>query len=178
MFCKGTAFLMGILLLSIIFDMPNVVLRMLANVMYPQYFGGTFLQMPFMIKILSMALTVLSFIINFLEWIYVPLAAINFVKKDDFFGFFQMREVFSKLSLEYVGIVIMVFLISTLFWILCFAFLALTSIIVILYFNFIAGLTVAVVLGCFTVPFLAFYLRVFRYRAYSLYYKNIMESKQ
>jgi len=65
-----------------------------------------------------------------------------------------------------------VIFIITICWITCFAVLALITMTVILTFNYLTGIITAVMLGCFTIPFLAFYLRVFRYRAYAKYYKN------
>ncbi len=173
LFYRGTTFLMGILLLSIIFDAPNTILRMTINTLYPQYFMGSLFQMPFNIVLLSTFLIILSIIISIVEWLYTPLAAVNFVKRNDFFGFFQVNEIFSKMSLKYVAIVISLILISTILWILCFLILTALTICVSLVFNLLMGLAMAVVVGCFTIPFLAFYLRIFKYRAYSKYYKNI-----
>lgn len=173
LFYKGTILLIGMLILSILFDIPNIALRTTLNALYPQYFfNNNMLQLPPQFVAFSASLTILGMIVGLLNWIYTPLAAVNFVKKDDFFGFFQVKEIVYKMSFEYFGIVFIIITISTILWILCFSILALITASITLAFDYITGLAMAVVLGCFTVPFLAFFLRVFRYRAYAKYYKN------
>jgi len=174
LFFKGFIFLMGLFILSIVFNLPNILLRVGVGMMYPEYFGIFPTPAPLYIVLLSAILSIIRLTISLLEWIYTPLAVINFTKKDNFLGFFQITEIISKVSFEYVGILMFVIFISTIYWITCFTVLAIVTITVILTFNYPTGIITAVMLGCFTIPFLAFYLRIFRYRAYAKYYKNRM----
>ena len=146
LFFKGFLFLTGLFILSIIFNIPNILLRVGVGMVYPEYFGIFPTPAPLHIVLLSAILSIIRLTIGLLEWIYTPLAVINFTKKDNFLGFFQITEIISKVSFEYVGILMFVIFISTIYWITCFTVLALITITIILTFNYITGIITAVML--------------------------------
>ena len=169
---RGFLYLTGIFILGLIFNIPNILLRVVEYIIiFPSSFGQsspmTHGMMGFMI--LSM---VVNLTMAIAQWLYVPLATVNFAKKDSFLGFFQIKEIISKISLEYVGILIFIAIVGIILSLIWFMPLILILGISLLANMPIVGMIVAFILGGISIPFLAFYLNIFQYRSYAKYYKN------
>ncbi|MBM7408868.1 DUF4013 domain-containing protein [Methanococcus maripaludis] len=66
----------------------------------------------------SMALVVLSMVIQLIISLYIPLSVVNFAHEDNFGAFFDIPKIFKMVSFEYLGMFIVVSIISILLMII------------------------------------------------------------
>ncbi|AEK19845.1 hypothetical protein GYY_04880 [Methanococcus maripaludis X1] len=66
----------------------------------------------------SMALIVLSMVIQLIISLYIPLSVVNFAQEDNFGAFFDIPKIFKMMSFEYLGMFIVVSIISILLMII------------------------------------------------------------
>jgi len=165
---KGAYFFLGIFILNVIFGIISVIVTA-----------------PFVILLLlndnrsnvllfNMFVNLVSFVLSAIETLYITLATINFVDKNKFMGFFDVKEIVSKMSIEYVLVLVAVALVSI---------LVVIPVIIILLIPVLIGiftqnvfLMIAIALIILAMPFLQMFLTVFGYRSYSNYFLSKKES--
>ena len=99
--------------------------------------------------------------------IYIPLATVNFAKKG-FFGFFKFSDVLKKVSLEYILILLLYFVINFIFNFILETTINTINIIVSMMNIFIFITVIPIYIACSTVVF--FIIEIMSYRAVTKYY--------
>lgn len=163
LFVKGLLYVIGALLLPMLFSIPDIILELVRIVYGINSFAFTLLS------------DLMSLIVSILGALVIPLAVVNFVAKDRFMGFFQFKEIISKISFEYVGVLIVVAVISmgtSLLWAIIIG-LVVVALYLISMSLVIAGLVS--VLFLLTIPFLDVFLKIFSFRCYGKYYRGVTQ---
>jgi len=159
---KGAYFLTGMFILQVIFGIISLII------------SSPFLIMSFINEsylnsiIIETALNLISFAVSIVQALYLTLALINYVDKNKFGGFFDVKEIFSKMSIEYVLVLVAVAVVS---------FILVIPVILVLMVPIIVGaiasnvfLALAVLLMILVMPFLQMFLTAFGYRSYTNYF--------
>ncbi|MBA2839610.1 MFS family permease [Methanococcus maripaludis] len=165
---KGARFFLGIFILQVIFGIISLI------VTAPFVILLVLDENRSNLLIFNMFINLVSFVLSAIETLYITLATINFVDKKEFMGFFDLKEIISKISIEYVLVIVAVALVSI---------LVVIPVIIILLIPILIGiftknvfLMVAIALIVLAMPFLQMFLTVFGYRSYSNYYLSKKES--
>ncbi|WP_018153454.1 MULTISPECIES: DUF4013 domain-containing protein [Methanothermococcus] len=163
LFVKGLLYIIGALLLSMLFSIPYVILELVGVV-----YNIDSLAFILFSNLVSLIILILSILV-------IPLAIINFVAKDRFLGFFQFKEIISKISFEYVGVLVVVAVISMGAFLLWMMMIGL--IVAVLYI--INGILAVMGFALFllTIPFLNVFLKIFSFRCYGKYYCSATQNK-
>ncbi|MBA2861574.1 DUF4013 domain-containing protein [Methanococcus maripaludis] len=165
---KGAYFFLGIFILQVIFGIISVIVTAPFVILLMLNDGYSNL------LIFNIFMNLVSFVLSVIEALYITLATINFVDKKKFMGFFDLKEVVSKISIEYVLVLVAVALVSI---------LVVIPVIIILLIPVLIGiftqnvfLMIAIALIVLAMPFLQMFLTVFGYRSYSNYFLSKKES--
>jgi len=112
----GILYMIALFIITLLLSLPAIILFIIG--VYPVLAtSGSYLTytdlwnaiayMSIIVILLLLYLLLLAVIL----WVYVPLATVNFAKKG-FFGFFEVGDIFKKISLEYLGILLVYFVIG------------------------------------------------------------------
>ncbi|ABR54820.1 conserved hypothetical protein [Methanococcus vannielii SB] len=159
---KGATLLMGMFVLQLAFGIISVIIS-------SPFIILSILNESAMNSIaIDLALNLISFVISIFQALYLTLAMITYVDKDKFSGFFDLKEIVSKISLEYVLVLLLVGIVS---FILVVPVILVTMIPIIMG-AIISPILMAVAMGIMvlTMPFLQMFLTAFGYRSYTNYY--------
>ncbi|HIP83896.1 MAG TPA: DUF4013 domain-containing protein, partial [Methanothermococcus okinawensis] len=121
------------------------------------------------LSILAILLLLYIVVTSLVLWIYIPLATVNFAKKG-FFGFFKIRDILKKISLEYIGIL----LLYTLFYgIYSLISPIILKIILAIFFLTLPPIAILVLLVALLIESIViFVLGIMFYRAVAKYYRE------
>uniref|UniRef100_A9A957 MFS family permease n=1 Tax=Methanococcus maripaludis (strain C6 / ATCC BAA-1332) TaxID=444158 RepID=A9A957_METM6 len=165
---KGAYFFLGIFILQLIFGIISIIVTAPFVILLMLNDGYSNL------LIFNIFMNLVSFVLSVIEALYITLAAINFVDKKEFMGFFDLKEVVSKISIEYVLVIVAVTLVSI---------LVVIPVVILLLIPVLIGiftqrifLMIAIAIIVLAMPFLQMFLTVFGYRSYSNYYVSKKES--
>ena len=165
---KGAYFVVGLFIIYAAFNLVTSIFIL------PLYLPMVLSESYVNTIIFTALVNLISFVLAIVQSLYVELAAINFVDKNKFIGFFDVKEIFSKMSLEYALVIVAVTIVSIL--------VAIPVIIIVMIPAFIGAITQNMILMAslalifLVMPFLQMFLTVFGYRSLSNYFVSKKES--
>ncbi|MBA2861575.1 DUF4013 domain-containing protein [Methanococcus maripaludis] len=168
---KGAYFLTGLFIIYAVFTLITTILIIpfylpLWLTMWSESFSN--------MLIIGALINLISCGMAIVQTLYMELAPINFVDKNDFKGFFEVKEIISKMSIEYVLVLVAISIVTILITMIVCILLLIPVLIGTVTNNVLLMASISIIV--LAMPFLCMFFTVFWYRSITNYYLSKKES--